>query len=98
MYMPTRFIWDENKNRANRRKHKISFETATKVFTDPYVVIHPDQCVEGEQRWQAIGSVAGLSIILVAHTARDEGGGEVIRIISARKATTTERKSYEEAN
>ena len=68
------------------------------MFTDPYVVTRPDQYVEGEQRWQAIGSVEGLLIILVAHTARDEGGGEVIRIISARKATTTERKSYEEAN
>ena len=58
--MAVRVEWDESKNRANRRKHKISSETATKVFTDPYVVIHPDQYVEGEQRWQAIGSVEGL--------------------------------------
>jgi hypothetical protein len=54
--------------------------------------------VEGEQRWKTIGWAAGVPVILsVAHTVAD-GGEEVIRIISARKATANERRGYEEGD
>ena len=52
--------------------------------------------VEGEERWQTLGLVAGSVVLLVAHAHREEKGDEVIRIISARKATPGERRVYEE--
>ena len=94
----SRFEWDEEKNRRNRAKHKVSFETVELVFEDPYALIIQDRMVEGEERWQTLGSVGGVVLLLVAHTFRDQDGEEVIRIISARKATAHERKIYAEAN
>jgi uncharacterized DUF497 family protein len=91
------FAWDERKNRANRRKHRISFETAALVFDDPYHISTQDREVEGELRWQTIGMVQGKHILLVAHTLSesvDEVDKEVIRIISARRATPQERSIY----
>ena len=92
-----RFTWDELKDRSNRRKHGISFETATRVFLDPLHISIQDRVVEGEERWQTIGMVDGMLVILVAYTVID-GDEELIRIISARKATRQERIEYEEAN
>jgi uncharacterized protein len=92
-----RFEWDERKNRSNRAKHKVSFETAKLVFDDPFAVSIPDRLVNDEQRWQTLGLAGGLVILLVAHTYRDQDGEEMIRIVSARKATARERKIYEEA-
>jgi uncharacterized DUF497 family protein len=86
--------WDEAKNRSNVTKHRIHFETAVLVFEDPHAVSHLDRVVDGEERWQTIGMVGGLIILLVVHTMDDE----VIRIISARKATPRERRIYEKAN
>ena len=91
------FTWDERKNRTNRRKHGISFETAVLVFNDPYQVSALDREVEGELRWQTIGMVKGIQVLLVAHT-RLESDDEVIRIISARKATLRERSIYAQGN
>jgi len=55
--------------------------------------------VEGEQRWKTIGWAAGVPVILsVAHTVAESGGEELIRIVSARKATAGERRGYEEGN
>ena len=90
-----RFVWDEEKSRRNLAKHKVSFETASLVFDDPNAVSHADRIVDGEQRWQTIGLVRGMSVLVVAHTYRDENGEEVIRIVSARKAAPHERKIYE---
>jgi uncharacterized DUF497 family protein len=90
-----RFEWDEVKERRNRLKHGISFETATQVFFDPFQISRRDRFVEDEERWQTIGMVDGVLILLVAHQVDEEG--EVIRIISARKATPRERMAYEEA-
>lgn len=93
-----RFVWDENKNRTNLAKHGISFNVAAKVFDDPRGSSSPDRVVEGEQRWKTIGWAAGVPVILsVAHTVA-EAGEEIIRIISARKATANERRSYEEGD
>jgi uncharacterized DUF497 family protein len=89
------FIWDENKNKLNLENHHISFETAKLVFDDPYALTIQDRYEDGEERWQTIGLLNGVVAILVAHTCLDENGNEIIRIISARKATSHERKCYE---
>ncbi len=55
-----------------------------------------DRVEEGEERWRTLGMAGGVVVLLVAHTYREEGGEEYIRMISARKATPRERKIYEE--
>jgi uncharacterized DUF497 family protein len=92
------FTWDERKNRINSRKHGISFETALLVFGDPYQVSRLDREVEGELRWQTIGMVKGIQVLLVAHTLAESGDEEIIHIISARKATPQERSIYAQGN
>ncbi len=89
-----RFEWDEAKNRHNLAKHRISFETATLVFDDSHALSFQDLIVDGEERWQTFGMIGGL-IVMVAHTFWEEDGEEVIRLISARKATSGERRIYE---
>ena len=91
-----RFEWDETKNDANRRKHGLSFETACRVFEDPLILSQLERVVDGEQRWQTIGEVASVALVLVAHTVREGQDEEVIRIISARRATRHERKQYQQ--
>jgi uncharacterized DUF497 family protein len=98
-----RFEWDEAKNLSNQRKHDgVSFEEAWKVFQDPLHVSTQDRVEGGEQRWQTVGSVQGLAILVVAHTIAEEdaegGTVEIIRIISARRATPRERRRYETEN
>ena len=88
------FEWDETKNRTNAAKHGISFETAKLAFDDPYLVSFPERNVEGEERWQSLGSADGIVILTIAHTVRDKEADEVIRIISARKASPLERRRY----
>ncbi len=89
-----RFSWDERKNRSNRRKHRVSFETAALVFDDPGHISHLDREVEGESRWQTIGRVKD-QVLLVVHTiAESDDEEESIRLISARKATPQERRVY----
>jgi hypothetical protein len=92
-----RFEWDESKDRSNQRKHGISFATALLVFDDPAHLSVQDREVDGEPRWQTLGGIGGVLIVLVAHTWRDDGADEVIRIISARKATARERRLYEKS-
>jgi uncharacterized protein len=90
------FTWDERKNRANERKHGISFETAILVFDDPYQLTYQDREIEGEPRWQTIGMVSGVHMLLVAHIVDEDEG--LIRILSARKATRRERSIYAQGN
>jgi uncharacterized protein len=93
-----RFEWDEYKDRLNRAKHGVSFETARLVFNDPLQLSVQDRIVAGEARWQTLGLVADAVVLVVAHTYRtEESGHEVIRIISARKATRNERRRYEQS-
>jgi len=80
-----RFEWDPGKAALNWRKHGVSFETATRVFTDPNALFEQDRVENGEIRWQAIGLVEDTTLLLVAHAANEDRGHEVIRIISARK-------------
>ena len=92
-----RFTWDALKDRNNRRKHGISFDTAARVFLDPFHLSRQDRMVEDEERWQTIGMVDGVLLVLVAYAVVDEEE-EAIRIISARKVTRQERIEYEEAS
>ena len=92
----TLFRWDEAKASVNKRKHGITFSDAIHVFEDPFAFSEPDRIVEGEIRWQTIGLVADVILVLVAHTVEDESGEELIRIISARRATRGERRRYEQ--
>jgi uncharacterized DUF497 family protein len=97
MYVAICFERDDNKNRSNRAKHGISFDTAVSVFADPASIMRPDLEIAGEQRWQTIGRLdRGLVIVVVAHTLRPGEDDSVIRVISARKATPRERRLYEE--
>ncbi len=86
--------WREDKNRRNQQKHGLSFETAQQVFDDPLQLTKFDRVKDGEERWHTIGSIGGLSVILVVHLLEDQS----IHIISARKATKHERRAYEQFN
>jgi uncharacterized protein len=74
----------------------VSFELARLAFADPFAMLHQDRIENGEYRWQTIGNVGGMTLLVVAHTIRDEADMEVIRIISARIALRHERKRYED--
>ncbi len=90
-----RFEWNEEKNRSNFKKHRISFQTASRVFEDPDFVMEQDREVDGEERWQTIGRIDDALVVLVAHTIVDEEEDVIVRIISARMATARERRIYE---
>ncbi len=91
------FEWDEEKDRANRLKHDVSFETAALVFDDPYSLTQRDPASE-EERLITLGAIGPGAILFVVHLNYENAEREeVIRIISARPATARERKSYEEA-
>jgi len=88
-----RFIWDKNKESTNIQKHKVSFEDAKSVFYDENarVVFDPDHS-ENEDRFIIIGLSKRFNILVVSHCYRKND--EIIRIISARKATKNEIKEY----
>ena len=90
-----RFEWNEEKNRSNLRKHGISFATATRVFEDADYLMEQDREVDGEERWQTIGRIGDVMVLLVAHTVVDDEEDVILRIISARRATAHERRRYE---
>lgn len=93
-----RITWDPKKSESNLAKHKVSFERASLVFADPLHITQVDPC-ETEDRWQSLGLVNGVVIIMVAYTVREaDDGEEEIRIISARKATIIERQSYDDSH
>jgi uncharacterized protein len=90
------FEWDEAKAESNARKHGVRFEDAMLVFADPFALVEKDRMESDDPRWQTLGLAGGIVLLLIAHTVRDELEDEIIRIISARKATRKERKQYEE--
>jgi len=94
--MHTIFEWDDEKERKNRKKHKMGFSMARRVFADPHAILEP-HFENGEMRWKALGLAAEHLLLVVIHTAKDEeNGSEIIRIISARKAEPHERRYYEQ--
>lgn len=88
------FEWDEAKARGNVNKHGISFEEAKSVFLDDHAKMIPDPDHSAEEdRFILLGYSSSLKLLVVCHCYR--ASGRVIRLISARKATRTEAKSYE---
>ena len=88
-----RFEWDARTNAANERKHGVSFDEAASVFSDEHALLitDPDHSEE-EDRFVLLGLSASLRALVVCHCYRENA--EVIRIVSARKATRSERTQY----
>ena len=85
------WTWDAEKARANFEKHGVSFETAALVFDDPMLISEPDTHRD-DDRWRVIGRVVHQTLFVVHTMIEDDG---LPRIISARRATATERKRYD---
>ena len=93
--MPLSFEWDESKAKSNLAKHGVSFEEASTVFGDPLSLTIPDPVhSQVEDRSIVLGHSHQRKLLVVVHTER----GDNIRIISARRASRRERKSYEESH
>ena len=88
-----KFTWDEHKNEKNITAHAVSFEEAKTVFYDPNakIIYDPDHSEE-EDRFVILGLSKLLNILVVCHCYRENH--DIIRLISARKATVKERKQY----
>ncbi len=91
--MDLRFEWDERKNKSNQRKHGVSFAEAQSVFYDEYARLIPDdEHSEDEERFVLLGLSRRLRMLIVCHCYRQKD--DVVRIISARRATPVEAESY----
>ena len=90
-----RFEWDDRKDAENQRKHGVSFEEASTAFYDDLGLVIDDPVhSEAEDRFILLGLSATVRLVVVVHCFRDEDG--VIRIISARKATSAESRQYQD--
>ncbi len=91
------FEWDPDKERVNISKHGVSFEEAVSAFDDEYAILFddPDHSID-EERMLLIGFSARARLLIVSHCLR--ASDEVIRIISARKATKREANQYQDIN
>lgn len=88
-----RFEWDERKNKANQKKHGVTFEEARTAFLDENARVVPDpEHSDTEDRFVLLGWSIRLRVVVVCHCYRV--GEDVIRIISARKANAAERGDY----
>ena len=94
----TRYAGNLEKAARNYRVHGVSFEMAGEIFRDPNHVVTENYFIEeeGEQRYQAIGTSGGLSLLLVVFVDRSAPEEEIIHIISARKATAYEKSAYKD--
>jgi len=92
--MGLNFEWDRRKEESNATKHGVTFEEASTAFGDPFSVTRWDSFhALDEERFVLLGRTSRDQIVVVVHTFR----GKNIRIISARRATRNERRTYEEA-
>jgi len=92
--MTTRFTWRKDKAALNLRDHRISFDVARNVFSDPHV-LHVEDCeIDGETRHHAIGFANERLMALVVYIDRSDDNEEIIHIVSARKAEAFEEKLY----
>ena|SRR5471030_2525992 len=89
-----RIEWNAEKAVSNKRKHGVSFESAALVFGDPRIYEFEEGHDHGEVRHRAIGEALG-KFLFVTYTSFEEGGEEIVRIISARKAEPKERHAYQ---
>ena len=88
-----RFEWDRLKDEENRTKHGVSFEEASSVFADPLAATIPDpDHSQTEMRFLTMGRSSTGRLVVVSHTEEED---DLFRIISAREATSHERKAYE---
>lgn len=88
-----RFEWSPAKAALNLTKHKVSFEEAKTVFCDENaILIHDPEHSESEDRYLLLGLSAGAKVLVVCHCERESG--DVIRVITARKADRSERNTY----
>src|SRR4051812_15312751 len=96
--METRFTWDQSKAKLNVRNHRISFNTAIEVFSDPHQIVTENYFVadQQEQRMKIIGMTGHLVLLLVVFVDRSNANEEVIHIISARKAEAYEESAYQD--
>ena len=86
------FEWDPKKAAANQRKHRVSFEEARTVFEDDEALLIPDpDHSDDEERYILMGLSAALRVLVVVHCAVSD---DVIRLLSARKAEPSERRTY----
>ena len=89
------FKWDESKNQQNRKKHSIWFEEAKTVFEDTFArVFYDEEHSKREDRFLIIGESCFKKVLIVIHCYDEED--QLVRLISARQASTKERKAYEE--
>lgn len=95
-----RFEYDARKSRTNLLKHDIDFETAMLVFDDPYALtLHDTHHSEYEERYITLGKISPDAVLFVVHTwFENDDNEDVIRLISARAASSKERQSYEKAH
>ena len=84
--------WDPEKAKSNYQKHKVHIADAESVLYDTMALTIEDQDIDGEKRFVTIGTASTGRIVIVVYTYRDNS----IRLISARKATASERRYYEE--
>ncbi|MEY4910667.1 MAG: hypothetical protein RL761_330, partial [Pseudomonadota bacterium] len=89
------FEINPSKSKINLAKHGLSLEQAIPVFDDPSAYTFGAHIENGEERLKTLGALHGVVIVLVVHTYHESDEGEIIRLISARKADKTERKMYE---
>lgn len=92
------FEWDEAKAESNKRKHGVVFSEAMEVFLDPLALsLYDEGHSEDEERWISLGCARNGKLLVVVHTyASTSSSSAVIRIISARLATRSEREQYEQ--
>ena len=90
------FSWNENKAESNEQKHGVTFEEAATAFSDVDAQIYDDEGHSGaEENFVLLGSSKISRLLIVCHCIRGSDG-EIIRIISARKATKQERQKYDD--
>lgn len=89
-----KFEWDSSKAAANLKKHQVSFEEAKSVFFDEFAVqFFDEERSHDEERFLMLGYSSGARLLIVCHCERDQGN--IIRILSARKATKRESAFYQ---
>jgi uncharacterized protein len=88
------FVWDSEKAKANLQKHGVALEMACEIFFDPFVCLLRTDAIGGEERELVVGMTRGWQLLVVVYTFRTDR----IRIISARPATSQERRAYEDGS
>ncbi len=90
------FEWDRDKARLNKDKHGVGFEEGATIFRDPRMLsLYDGEHSQNEDRWVTLGISSNGRLLVVCHTFKEDAGtSATIRIISSRKATRTETKSY----